>query len=400
MSFRAPVAVTGLGCLCAAGNTLGECTETLFSGRRAPSPPGRFSTTHPVSYPVFEVPEAALAGSAAEEAGLLRTSRLALASAREAVADAGWSSADLAALRVGVCVGTTVGSAMNNEDFYRQYREGGRPEMTPIERFLQSNPAAAISRAYTLSGPCQTVVNACASGTDAIGLAASWIRAGLCDLAIAGGADELCRVTYNGFISLMIADTEPVRPFDSTRRGLNLGEGAAMLILESEALRREKKGRARAFVLGYGSACDAYHLTAPSPEGTGLRRAIEEALATSGVAAAEIAFVNAHGTGTPDNDRVESRVLCDALPQVPFFSTKGYTGHTLGAAGAIEAALTVACLERREIPASVGFSLPDPDLPGRPTEKAVAIRGRVALSESLAFGGNNAVIVFGSGDNS
>ncbi len=400
MISQAPVAVTGLGCLCAAGNNLAECTGALFAGKRNPLPPGRVSTGHPGRYPVFEVPDEALAEVPGEGSGLLRTSSLALAAAQEAFADAGWAPADLAGLRVGVCVGTTVGSAMNNEEFYSQYRRGEAPAMTPIERFLQSNPAGAIARRYGLGGPCQTVVNACSSGTDAVGLAASWIRAGLCDLAIAGGADELCRVTYNGFISLMITDAEAVRPFDLSRRGLNLGEGAAMLVLESEEVHRRRGVRARSYVLGYGSACDAYHLTAPSPDGSGLKRAIAEALASSGAQPGEIDFVNAHGTGTPDNDRVESRVLSEVLPQTPFFSTKGYTGHTLGAAGAIEAALTVACLERKEIPASVGFSTPDPDLPGRPTVKTIPVRGRVALSESLAFGGNNAVIVFGSGDKS
>jgi 3-oxoacyl-[acyl-carrier-protein] synthase-1/3-oxoacyl-[acyl-carrier-protein] synthase II len=134
-----------------------------------------------------------------------------------------------------------------------------------------------------------------------------------------------------------------VKPFDRRRKGLNLGEGAAVLVLESEEVRQQRSRPARAFVAGYGSACDAHHLTAPHPEGTGLKRALAEALTQSGTSPAEIAFVNAHGTGTPDNDRVESRVLAAVLPGVTFLSTKGYTGHTLGAAGAIEAAFTVAC---------------------------------------------------------
>jgi 3-oxoacyl-[acyl-carrier-protein] synthase II len=297
-----------------------------------------------------------------------------------------------------VIVGTTVGSAMNNEEFYRDYRAGERPGMEPIRRFLHSNPAEAVARHFGLSGPVQTVVNACSSGTEAVGIAAQWLRADRCDLVLAGGADELCRTTYNGFISLMITDTEPVRPFDRNRRGLNLGEGAGMLVLESEALAKRRPGRVRARLVGFGGACDAHHLTAPHPEGEGLKRALREALAASGARPEEIAFVNAHGTGTPDNDRVESRTLAEILPGVPFLSTKGYTGHTLGASGGIEAAFTVACLERGRIPASVGCSEPDPELPAAPVVEATATGGRLALSQSLAFGGNNAVVIFEKGE--
>jgi 3-oxoacyl-[acyl-carrier-protein] synthase II len=390
MTHPWPVAITGLGCICAAGRDVDACMESLYSGRRAPAEPTRFTSSHPTRYPVFEVP------GFQEPPELLRTSALGLHAAREALADAGFDLAALSGLRVGVCVGTTVGSALNNEPFCRDYRAGLDPDLEPIERIMRSNPAQVIAREFQLNGPCQTVVNACASGTDAVGMAASWIRAGICDLAIAGGADELGRITYNGFISLMITDESPCKPFDLNRKGLNLGEGAGMLVLESEQLRARRGSRARSFLLGYGSACDAHHLTAPKPDGEGLRYAIAEALACCGTPAEAISFVNAHGTGTPDNDRVESRVLADLLPGVPFLSTKGYTGHTLGAAGAIEAVFTVACLERGLIPANAGFSTPDPNLGGTPVEVCTKVSGTLALSESLAFGGNNSVILLGT----
>ncbi len=395
MSGPSPVAVTGVGCLCAAGANLAACMESLFKERRHPAPPSRFETEHAIRYPVFEVSEGFFPPELPEDGQLLRTSRLALAATLEALHDADWNPEDLKGLRVGVCIGTTVGSAMNSEEFYRDYRSGKRPEMTPIERFLRSNPAASVARYFGLSGPVQTVVNACSSGTDALGLAASWVRNGLCDVALAGGADELTRVTYNGFASLMIADAEPVRPFDLSRRGLNLGEGAGMLVLESEKIQQVRKAKIRSHLLGYGSACDAYHLTAPSPDGSGLIRALDEAMQSSGCRSEDIAFVNAHGTGTPDNDRVESTVLGKVLPRTPFLSTKGFTGHTLGAAGALEAAFTIACLEAGRIPASAGFSKPDPVFPIHPVTREVAIEGRAALSQSLAFGGNNAVVIFG-----
>lgn len=392
-----PVAATGLSCICAAGRNLAECVDSLFSASPAPpKPPERISSDHEIKFPVFEIPADWV--EAKGDGMLSRTSALALAAAAQALDDAKLNPAGLRGARVGVCMGTTVGSAMNDEEFYRQFRLEGSPSMLPIERYLASNPASVIAREYGLSGPLQTVVNACSSGTDAAAIGASWIRQGLCDAAIVGGADELCRVTYNGFISLMITSPSHCKPFDAGRKGLNLGEGAAAMILESAKFRRARKRRAKAFILGYGTACDAHHLTAPHPDGTGLRRSIAAALETSGKRPEDIAFVNAHGTGTKANDKVESCVLKDFLPEVPFFSTKAFTGHTLGAAGAVEAAFTVACLERGEIPASRGFAEPDPELPSQPVSKPTRIHGDAAISQSLAFGGNNGVIVLGRGE--
>ncbi len=398
MSNPFPVAITGMGCICAPGNTVGECMDALFRERKDPAPPLRFTSGHSIPYPVFEVSDDLMSLEPRGITDITRTGRLALFAAHEAIGNAGLSR-ELEALRtqrVGVCVGTTVGTAMNDEDFYRQYLKGEQPDMVHITRLLNSNPAAVIAREFDLCGPCQTVVNACSSGTDAIGLGASWIKSGLCDIVLAGGTDELCHVTYNGFISLMITDDVPCKPFDRNRKGLNLGEGAAILVLESENSRRARNKKARAFVLGYGASCDAYHFTAPHPEGRGLRRAIGEAIAPGNITADNIAFVNAHDTGTPDNDRTESLVLADMLPGVPFLSTKGYTGHALGAAGAIEAVFTVACLEVGRIPRNAGFSTPDPDLPVTPAETEMAVKGHVALSESLAFGGHNAALAFGT----
>lgn len=391
-----PIAVTGLGCLCGAGMNLAECMESLFRNDRTPRPPSRFSTDHPVSYPVLELRDEFKLPLDDQKSVYARTSQLALAAALEALADAGWDAESLRGKRVGVCIGTTVGCALNCDDFYRDYKDGTEPEMDIISRFLRSNPAAVIARQFKLNGPQQTVVNACSSGTDAVGIGASWLRAGACDIAIVGGADELARVTYAGFSSLMIADAEPCRPFDLSRKGLNLGEGAGIMILENAQQLGAKM--ARGYVRGYGSACDAHHLTAPHPDGAGLKQALYEAFAAAGVRPEEISFVNAHGTGTPDNDRVESRVLNEVLPGVPFVSTKGYTGHTLGAAGGIEAVFTLACLQRGEIPANIGFSTADPELPVTPVIRNTRISGRVALSESLAFGGNNAVLILGKGD--
>jgi len=398
MSDAASVVITGAGCLCGAGGTLGECMDSMFTGKRNPEPPKRFAATHAAPYPVFEVSDDAIPGSFRGSSYISFTGKLALAAAREAMADAGLDDQALKGKRVGVCVGTTVGSSMNNEVFYGEYYRKEVPDMKPIVRFLRSNPADLIARQFGLSGPCQTVVNACSSGTDAIGIGASWIESGLCDAVIAGGADELCHVTYNGFISLLIADDSPCRPFDRDRKGLNLGEGAAMLILESEDFRRQRRKAPRARFLGYASASDGHHLTAPHPEGEGLKRALLEALRFAKREPGDIAFVNAHGTATSDNDKVEGRVLRELLPGVPFFSTKGYTGHTLGAAGAIEAAFTVACLERGMVPGSAGFENPDPQIDLSPVAAVTRIAGHTAVSQSLAFGGSNGVLVVGGAE--
>jgi len=390
------VAVTGLGALCATGLDVTSCTDALFGPRRRPAPSTRFSSEHATVYPVFELPAAFWETSHGQgPESLSLTARLALAVAGQAFGQAGWTPEMLAreGIRAGVCIGTTVGAAMNDEAFYRAYRAGQNPDMAAIERYLASNPAAVVATTFGLAGPRQTVANACCSGADAIGIGASWIRAGLCDLVLAGGADELCRFTYNGFISLMITDAAPCRPFDATRKGLNLGEGAGAVVLESEALRQRRGAPAQGYVLGYGTSCDAHHLTAPHPQGAGLKRALAQSLAQ--VRASDVAFVNAHGTGTADNDRVEALVMAEMLPGVPFISTKGHTGHTLGAAGAIEAVLTLACLARGKLPASAGYATPDREHPAHPSQANVSFAARTALSFSLAFGGANAVLALG-----
>lgn len=372
--------------------------QSLYQGHRQPGPPTAFQCPHKNVPPVFEVPDAFFPIEIRQCNDISRLFKLVLAAAKDAIHHAGWTIRDLADLRVGVCLGTNVGSAMNNETFFRNRPEGCDPFITPQERFFQSNPTAALAREWHLSGPTLTAVTACSAGTDAIGLAAGWIQEDICDLVIAGGADAMYEVTYHGFRSLMIMDNHPCRPFDHRRKGLNLGEGAAVMILESPELIKSRHGRIQASILGYGASADAYHLTSPDPTGAGLELAIDEALKKSGVNASAITFINAHGTGTYENDRMESQVLAKRFPGIPFLSTKGYTGHTLGAAGAVEAVFSTACLEKQKIPASLGFEEPDLTLSAQPVKENTDLEGHIALSESLAFGGNNAVLIIGNGD--
>ncbi len=399
MKHLPPVAISGVGCLCAAGLGLNACMNNLFNGQRHPAPPTTFTIGYSKAYPVFEVPDDFLLTAGEESRNLTRTCRLILTAVREAFDDASLTPDILQSQRVGVCIGTNVGSAMGNEAFYCNNKEDLDPYIYPKDRFLMSNPTAHIMEEFDLNGPFQTVVNACSAGTDAVGLAASWIRTGICDIAIAGGVDEMYQATYNGFISLMISDRTPCKPFDLNRNGLNLGEGAAVVILESEKMLKLRQKAALAFVRGYGSTTDAHHLIAPDPRGLSLKLAITEALEMGAVHTSDIAFVNAHGTGTLDNDRIESQVLNEILTHVPFLSTKGYTGHTLGAAGAIEAALTIAFLKSGRVPASAGFETPDPALPASPVSDITPLYGTIALSQTLAFGGNNSVLVLERGGN-
>ena len=243
MKPAAPVPIVGIGCICSAGRSLAECMRALYRGQRRPAPPTRFSKAGPCSFPVFEVREDFFAPDRWKTREVLRTSQLALTATLQAVEDAGLDPKELLGRQVGVCLGTNVGSSMNNESFYRDNVEGCDPYIPPVERFLTSNPTCSITAEFELDGPALTVVNACSAGSDAIGIAASWINAGLCDAVISGGADEMYQVTYAGFKSLFINDDSPCKPFDARRKGLNLGEGAAIFLMASQALVRKELGK-------------------------------------------------------------------------------------------------------------------------------------------------------------
>jgi len=384
------IPITGMGAISAAGNDIGGTLESFLRGTRNAGPVSLFPTK--LSYPVFEVkrlpPEYYLEGQ--------RTISLALIAVDQALADACLD--DLSGFRVGVCMGTTVASQLNDLGFYTSYREQGSAPMAAVDRFLKGNISEYISRRIKARGPALTVVNACSSGTDAIGAALSWLKSDLCDIAIAGGADELNHVPYCGFGSLGIVNNDLCAPFDRDRKGLNLGEGAGVMILEKRSV-IEKRGRSSdLFLLGYGASSDAYHLTAPSPDGIGLKASLTTALKEAGIGPAEISFVNAHGTGTNDNDLVEGKALAELFgAELKMLSTKGFTGHTLGAAGGLEAVFTALGLREGWIPASAGFLNQDEAIPIAPVREKTSVDGRYAVSTSLAFGGNNAALVIGRG---
>lgn len=383
------VYITGLGVISAAGTGTLQTLESFAAEPIAPRPVTQLETdvVSPAFAVSFPAPPPAFQDCPSRTAELLCTA------VEEALQDAG-NPQHNKELRIGVSIGTTVASQLNSLRFYRDYRQTQAPDLQPVANFLRGNLSEFIAARYDLTGPRTTVVKACSSGTDAIGIGSGWIRAGLCDLVIAGGADELNRVPLAGFNSLGIMSTEPCRPFDRDRDGLNLGEGAGTVVLEGTNSVKNRQRNPQLRLAGYGCACDAHHITAPHPDGVGLKQAIRAAFTQAGVGPRDIGFVNAHGTATPENDRVESRVLTKLLGNaLRYYSTKGRTGHTLGAAGGVEAVFTALGLLCGWIPGTAGCENVDPDIPQAPVVDRTEVGGPAALSTSLAFGGNNAAIV-------
>lgn len=390
-----PVGITGMGLVSAAGDSLPDNLRTLASGSPVPVSPPPFATEH--TFPVFRCAVRPAIASALPPTASNSTA-LAFQAACDALEAAGLTKEEMPFLRFGIVVGTSVGASLTFFDYYRELAAGNTPPLTSIHKYLDANPALALGDLFACPGPVQCVTNACSSGADAIGIGAGWIRSGLCDVVLAGGADPHSYVTYCGFSSLRLPSPEACRPFDARRSGLTLGEGAAFMVLESETARRKRSVPAQAFVAGYGTATDAYHLTAPHPKALGLVAAVDQAFAQAGASWDDIAFVNAHGTATKTNDEAEAAFFAAHCPRTPFIATKGATGHTLGAAGAIEAVFTAAYLAARELPPSPNFSEPDPALGVAPVSTATPVNGPFALSQSLAFGGNNSVLCIAGGD--
>lgn len=395
------VYATGIGCIGAPGNTVIEAMKNIYLNLRNPKPPTCFTTDVEGQYPVFEANltndqlREILFSSKNLPNNITRTNLLSLKATEEAI---NYSHIDLNNFdpkRVGVFIGTTVGSTLNNEKFYRELKTGNNPSIDGFEIFLNNNPALYIKKHYSLKGHAATIANACSSGSDAIGIAASHIENGLCDAAICGGSDELSRIAYLGFISLLVSSRKACRPFDKNRAGLNLGEGAGILILESERCVTKRNALPIAEVISYSSASDAYHPTGPHPDGKGLRNAILTVLNDAGASAGDVDFINAHGTSTLENDRVEGRVLADIFnADTCVVSTKAYTGHTLGAAGGIEAVFTIQNMLDGMIPKTVGYEEQDPEIGIFPTQMNIKKKIKIAMSTSLAFGGTNSALLF------
>ena len=383
--------IAGCGCISNAGDGCAETLRGLYAPVNPPSmPPEWVGTT--LKLPLFALTRFPLHEPS-------RTIALLEHAVAEALAETAVPIAKLRKYRVGLTLGTTVACQLNNIPFYAKLRRNEIDTLEPLKRYLHLNSADRLREKYGFRGPVSIVSNACASGADAVALAARWIESGRCDIAVASGADELNRVPVAGFHALGVASSEPCRPFDADRSGLNLGEGAGAVVLMNEKTFRElmPADRSPRMVLaGYGQGGDAYHITSPHSDGRGLERAVRQALARAGLRPEEIAFLNAHGTGTRTNDFCESSLFARIFgPEVRFLSTKGMTGHTLGAAGVLELIFSMIMLREKRLPASPGFRRKEEEMPLAPVAEETAFSGHFAMSTSLGFGGCNTALIVG-----
>jgi len=407
------VAVTGLGIVCPVGTGVEAVWESLMAGRSGIGPITSFDTTE---YPVrfagcvddFD-PSASL--DVKEARRMSRFQQFAVVAADEAIADAGLETPDpIEAERYGVIVGSGIGGLGLMEEQTRILHERGPSRVSPflVPGMIIDLAAGHISIRHGFRGINYAPVSACATGNHAIGEAFEAIRRGSADVVVAGGFDAgvtpLGLAGFSAARALSTRNEEPQaasRPFDAGRDGFVIGEGGAVLVLEEWEHAVARGARIRAELIGYGATADAYHVTAPAPDGNGARRAMALALLQAGIDRSEVGYINAHGTSTPLGDAAETGAIKEIFganaPAVS--STKSMTGHLLGGAAAIEAVACVLALETGMVPPTINYTDPDPacDLDYVPNT-ARRIDPAVALSNSFGFGGHNATIVLGRAD--
>jgi len=294
-------------------------------------------------------------------------------------------------------VGTTSGGMTFGEEYYRGWKGGRistRRAASLIANYTPQKPVMDAQEAFGISAPCQVIANACASGTNAVGHAFDCIRSGRYERVLSGGYDALSELVFVGFDSLQASTPELCRPFDGERTGLVLGEGAAILLLENFDSAQARGAKIVAEIIGYGISTDNHHLTQPNPSGIGPRQAMEGALHSAGIGPRDIDYINAHGTATPFNDASEGKAIAELFDNVAVSSTKGMMGHSLGAAGAIEAVISLLALQNQFLPPNINFRGGDTGL----DLNIVANGGqtgpvRTVLSNSFGFGGTNASVI-------
>ena len=409
MSGNTKVVITGLGVISPVGNTIDEMWTSIRNGvsglgRTTKFDPARVDSKVSGEVKNFDVSKY-VDPKEARRMGLF--TQYALAAAKQAWQDAGLADGGADPERVAVMVGNGIGGKEVDEEGYHTLFERGPGRLSPmlIPKLIANEAAGNISIALKAKGAVHTVVTACASGTDALGMALDMIRAGRADVVIAGGTEAtITEYCVGGFCSMKALSTKyndtpekACRPFDAGRDGFVMAEGAAMLILETEAHAKARNARVYAEFAGYGASGDAYHLTAPDPEAAGAVRAIKAALKDAGLGIEDVDYVNAHGTSTPLNDPMETKaikaVFGEHARRLKVSSTKSMTGHLLGAAGAIEAAICALAIRDGFYPPTINNENPDPecDLDVVPN-KGVQGPIRAAISTSLGFGGHNGVI--------
>ncbi len=385
--------VTGMGIASAVGWTVDETWQALASGRSGLGPLTLFPSERCGHLPVGQV-----SGDPSRRSGLAAGSRsdhLAVWAAQQAFQDAGLEPGAVPGARGAVVLGAITGGMTFLEAALAQLINEGDTSLKDLELIECCNAADRVAEALGLGGFRSTVSNACASGASSISAACDLLAAGEADLVLAGGTDSLNRVLVNGFNSLMLVAPDGCRPFDADRQGMTVGEGAGLLVLETEEHARARGARARAEVAGLGNSCDAHHATSPSPGGDGLLAAMELALADANVGPEAVDYVNAHGTGTQDNDLSEGRAMARLFggQRPAISSTKGFFGHTMAAAGAIEAIVCILALEHQAVPPNLRLRRVDPDIGITPAMELAPAPLELCLSSSLGFGGNNSALL-------
>ena len=384
------VVVTGLGAVSPFGAGVKAFWGGIAAGACAIRPITLIETEGFRSRIAAEVPPP-IGGSARRA----RADRLALTAAREAIEDAGLDGGERR--DAALIVGAVGGGMLEVEAWYWARWRGEDKHPDAVRATLPTAHADVLAFRLGLQGPRETVVAACSSGAASIAMAADLIADGIVNRALAGGADALTRICYMGFNALRLLDPEPCRPFDRERRGMSLGEGAAFLVLEDAQSARARGAPVYAELAGHATTTDAFHVTSPHPAGEGMIRAMREALESAGASPAEVAYVNAHGTVTAQNDRIEAQALRAVFGDggVLVSSTKSMIGHTMAAAGSLEALATVLAMTHDVVPPTAHLTSTDPDVPfdcvpGVAREASLP----AAMSNAFGFGGQNVTLFF------
>ena len=397
--------ITGLGLVCAIGNNTAECFQAALDGRSGIADAVSFDTSECYSHKGAEVKltDSELAGGKYD-----RTTALGIKAAGEAIKDAGIDMDSEDASEVGVLLGSCIAGAACVEKYYNQKEAGEKTDSKDIVSISATVIAGNVADYYNAGGITANIVNACAAGTLSIALAIDLIRGGKGEIFLAGGCDSFSSLAYAGFHALRALAPSDCSPFNHSD-GITLGEGAGVLVVESYEHAVKRGAKIYCDVLGSGVSSDAYHITAPRPDGEGQMSVINRAVRNSGLKFTDIDYINAHGTGTAKNDESEFlslKTVFENNKDLYVSSTKSMTGHCLGAAGAIEAVLTVKALKEGKLPPTTGYSEDDIKvlkeksgginfIANKPVEKDV----KYVMSNSFAFGGNNASIVFAKDPN-
>jgi 3-oxoacyl-[acyl-carrier-protein] synthase II len=408
---RPGVVVTGLGMVSPVGLDVASSWDALVAGRSGIGPVTAFDASGFACRVAAEIKgfDPGVYGIEPREARRMdRYIQLGLAAALEAVRDAGLPVPVPDGVRTGVYIGSGMGGLSTLSQQYDVLRERGPGRVSPllVPMMIADMASGQVSITLGAQGPNLGIVSACATGAHAIGEAAELIRRGGADVMIAGGAEAVITpIAMAGFAAARALTTRndvpqaASRPFDRERDGFVMGEGAGVLVLESEAHAMRRGARVYAELAGYGSSADAHHLTAPPEDGHGAVRCMRQALESAGLRPEELDYINAHGTSTPLNDRAETAAIRTALGkrahEVAISSTKSMIGHLLGAAGGVEAVISIKAIETGVIPPTINYEHPDPDCdldytPNRARQLAV----RAAMSNSFGFGGHNASLLF------